>query len=126
MDVDFGHRLLDRAADREIGRTGVFRVDAALQAHLGRTTLPRFLNSPADFEEVEIIGPAAQIFAELTLRERAELAAEVTDVRVVDVASDNIADVIAADPVPEPVGGFTHRSEILAARRKQSDDILFP
>src|SRR5215472_1332394 len=27
VDVDFGHRLLDGAADREIGRAGVFRVD---------------------------------------------------------------------------------------------------
>ena len=50
-----------------------------------------------DLVEVEIVGPAAQVLAELALGEGAELAAEVADVGVVDVAVDDVADGVAAD-----------------------------
>src|SRR5437764_580812 len=88
-------RLLDRPANREIGRAGIFRVDAALQAHLGGAALPRLLAAPDDLVHVEVVGPAAQIFAELALREGAELATEITDIGVVDIAGDNVADGVA-------------------------------
>ena len=95
VHVHAGQRLLDRAADREIGRAGVFRVDAALQADFGGAALPGFLAAPDDLVEVEIVGPAAQIFAELALREGAELAAEIADIGVVDVAGDDVGDGVA-------------------------------
>jgi len=66
-----GTAFLDRATDREVGGPGVFGMDAALQADLGRTAPPRFLDPPLYFGKVEIIGPATQIFAELALRESA-------------------------------------------------------
>ena len=48
VDVDAGRRLLDRAADPEIGGPGIFGMDAALQADLGRAALPGFLDAGAD------------------------------------------------------------------------------
>src|SRR3954453_13512032 len=105
MDVHPGQGLLDRAADPEIGRAGIFRVDAALQADFGGAALPGLLAAPDDFVEVEIVGPAAQILAELALREGAELTAEIADIRVVDIAGNNISHCIARNLAAQPVGG---------------------
>ena len=55
-------------------------------------------------------GGAAQVRGELPLRERAEAAAEVADVRVLDVARDDVADVVAVDLAPEQVGGARRRA----------------
>src|SRR5439155_8597892 len=115
VDVDVGYGLLDRMADRQISRPGIFRVDAALQAHFGGAALPAFLDPPPDLREVEIVGPAAQIFAELALREGAELTAEIADVGVVDVAGHDVADHAAIDPLPELIGRSAHRIEGRAA-----------
>src|SRR5205823_12102814 len=104
MDMQAGYRLLDRPAHRQIGGAGIFRVDAALQADLGGAALPGFLAAPDDLVHVEIVGPAAQILAELALRESAELAAEIADVGVVDVAGDDIGDRLAVDLAAQPVG----------------------
>src|SRR5215471_15791138 len=98
--MDIRHRFLDRATDREIGGAGIFRMDAALQAHLGRAALPRLLDPPPDLREVEVIGPPAQIFTELALGEGAELAAEIADIGVVDVAGHDIADDPPVDALP--------------------------
>src|SRR5262249_5841637 len=103
-------------ADREIRRTGVFRVDAALHTHLGGAALPGLLDPPPDLREIEVVGPAPQILAELALRESAELTAEVADVGVVDVAGYDVADHVAVDLSPEPVGGAAHGIEGRAAR----------
>src|SRR5215469_8116039 len=124
MDVDVGHGLFNRPADRQIGRPGVFGVDAALQANLGGTPLPGFLDPPTDLGKIEVIGTAAQILAELAFRESAELAAEITDVGVVDVAGHDIAHDVAVDPLPELVGGFAYLGEGVAARLEQADDVV--
>src|SRR6202040_2838262 len=110
------HRLFDGAADVEVGGAGVFRVDAALQADFGGAALPGLLAAPDDLVHVEIVGPAAQILAELALREGAELAAEIADVGVVDVAGDDIGDRVAIDRAAQPVGGLAHRGKLVAAR----------
>ena len=52
--------------------------------------------APRDLVEVEVVGLAAQVLAQLALGEGAELAAEVADVGVVDVAVDDVGDRIAA------------------------------
>src|SRR5208283_4412633 len=87
--------------------------------------LPGFLDPPLDLREIEIIGPPAQILAELALREGAELTAEIADVGVVDVAGDDIADRVAIDPTAEPVGGVADGGEAFAARGEELDDIGF-
>src|SRR5215468_10937825 len=103
--MNIGYRVFDRAADRQIRFPGVFRMDSPLQAHLSRAALPGFLDPPRNLRKIEIIRPAAQIFAELALGERAELAAEIADIRVVDVARHDVADNFAVDPLPELVRG---------------------
>src|SRR6266566_4320640 len=93
--MEAGHGFFDGAAHVEIGGAGVFRMNAALQADFGGAALPGLLATPNDLVHVEVVGPAAQILAELALREGAELAAEITDVGVVDVAGDDVADGVA-------------------------------
>src|SRR5207244_10502221 len=80
---------------------------------------------PLDLRQVEVIGPAAQILAELALREGAELAAEIADVGVVDVAGHDVADFVAIDPLPQPVGCPAHFGEGVAARLEEADDVGF-
>ena len=67
MDMHAGHRLLDRPAHPEIGGAGIFGMDAALQADLGGAALPGLFDPALNLVEIEVIGPAAQIFAELAL-----------------------------------------------------------
>ena len=68
------------------------------------STAPRSQASTcgADFVEIEIVGPAAQIFAELAFRERAEFAAEIADIGVVDIPGDDIGHAIAAIAARSP------------------------
>ena len=57
-----------------------------------------------DLVEGEIVGRAAQVLVRAALREGAELAAEVADVGVVDVAVDDVAHDVAADRAAQRVG----------------------
>src|SRR6516165_3578798 len=123
MDVNAGYRIFDRAADRQIRRSGIFRMDAPLQAHLGRAPLPGFLDPPLDLCEIEVVGAAAQVFAELALGKGAELATEIADIRVVDVAGHDIADNVAVDSLPEFVRGAADRFKPRAARREELHDL---
>ena len=97
MDVHARHRVLDGAADRKIGLAGVVRVDAALQADFGGAARPGFRRAPLDFLQAEIVGFAAQIGGEFALGEGAELATEVADIGVVDVACDDVGHGVAVD-----------------------------
>ena len=123
MDMDVGHRVLDRAADREIGRAGVIGMDAALQADFGRAALPGLAAAALDLVELEIVRPAAQVVAELAFGEGAELAAEVADVGVVDVAVDDVGDAVAARFGAQRVGGGADGVEIRSPRAANSATI---
>ena len=61
MDVDVGRSAFDRAADVEIGRAGVIRMDAALQADLGGAALPGLGAAALDFFERQVVRLPAQI-----------------------------------------------------------------
>ena len=125
MDVDRGLCLLDSAADREIGLAGVVGMDAALEADLGCAAIPGLAYPPHDLLQWQVVGPAAQILAHLALGEGAELAAEVADVGVVDVAVHHIANLWPANPCPEPVGSRAHRIEGAAARLEEPHQLVF-
>ncbi len=126
MDMHARHRLLDRAADPEIGSAGIFRMDAALQADFGGAALPGFLDAADDLVHIEVVGPAAQILAELALREGAELAAEIADVGVVDVAGDDVGDGVARLTARRSWSAASHTSaKLVAARLEQADDVGF-
>ena len=81
---------------------GQLRVDPALHAHLGGAGLRRLDRPRGDLVEREPVG----VGVALALRERAEPAAHVADVREVDVAVDDVGDLVADDVAAQVVGGL--------------------
>ena len=124
VHVDPGHGLLHGAADLEVGLAGEARVDPALEADLRRAALPRLARAAGDLAGRHDVRAAAQVRGEPALREGAEAAAEVADVRVVDVPRDDVGDDVAV-PLPAPlVGGGEHGGEVRAARLEQRGRVL--
>ena len=123
VDVHLGDDRLDRPADRFVGGAGVVGMDAALQADFRRAAIPRLDRAARDFLDGEIVGRAAQILVRAALREGAELAPEVADVGVVDVAVDDVAHDVAADRAAQRVGGLRDVPVVGVARREQAHDV---
>ena len=96
----------------------------ALQAHLDRAAIPRLPAAPDDLVERHQVRRPAQVLGELALRERAEAAAEVADVRVVDVPRDDVADGVAAHLTAKRVGRARDRRLSLASRLEERGDIV--
>src|SRR4051794_27727656 len=124
MHVQAGHCFLDRAHDREVVVPGEGRVDPALQTHLGRAALPGLLAATHDLLVRHEVRRAAQVCRQLPLRERTEAAAEVTDVRVLDVARDDVRHFVAADLAPELIGGRKDTVALVTPRAEQAHDVL--
>src|SRR5919197_5716095 len=101
-------------------------MDAALQADLGRAALPRLLAAAHDLLHRDEIGGSAEVPRELALGERTEAAAEVADVRVLDVPRDDVADLVAADFAPESIGGRVDALALRTARLEQSRQLVLP
>ena len=97
-------------------------VDAALEADLDRAAVPGLARAAHDLLERHDVRLPAQVRGQLALREGAEAAAEVADVRVVDVPRDDVADLVAADLAAQLVGGGEHRAEVGAARLEEGGD----
>ena len=95
VDVQLRQRRADRPHEVEVPGAGEARVDAALQADLRRAAIPRLLAAADDLVDAEQVGRAAQVGRQPALRERAEAAAEVADVGVVDVPADDVGDGVA-------------------------------
>ena len=102
VHVQVGHRVLDRAHDRDVVVAVEGRMDPALEADLGRAALPRLLGAAHDLLVRDEVRRAAQVRRELALRERAEAAAEVADVRVLDVPRHDVGDDVAVHLAPQP------------------------
>ncbi len=114
--VQVGKLLLHGRADLQVRLAGEGGVDAALEADLDGAAVPRLPRPAHDLLDRHDIGLPAQVRGQLALREGAEAAAEVADVRVVDVARDDVADLVAADLSPKLVGRREHRAEVGATR----------
>src|SRR5580765_2560636 len=99
-------------------------MDSALQADLGRAALPGLLAAAHDLFVRHEVRRAAQVRRQLSLREGAEPAAEVADVRVLDVARDNVGHLVAADLAPELIGGRKNAVALVAPRAEQAHDFL--
>ena len=123
VDVHVRHRRLHRAQDADVGLAGVFGMDAALHAHFRAAPAPSLLGAPLNLLMGEVVGPAAQVLRQLALGEGAELAFEVADVGVVDVAVDDEAHGVAVDLGAQAVGGLNHCGEVAVARLKQPHDL---
>ena len=70
----------------------------------------------------EVRGPA-QVLRELPLRERAEPATEVADVRVLDVPRDDVRHLVAAHLPPERVGRGEHPLALASPGREEADEL---
>ena len=73
----------------------------------------------------QIVRPATQVLRQLALRERAELALEVADVGVVDVAVDDEGDRVAVLLPAKRVRCLDHGAEVVAPGPDQADDLGF-
>ena len=100
VDVDIRHAGLHGVEEVQIEGTGKIGVDTALHADLARAEFPRLLGAVGHLGERERVGLAVL----LSLRERAEAAAHVADVREVDVAVDHVGDLVADGLGPQVVG----------------------
>ena len=123
MHVDVRRGTPRGLHDRQVGVAGVARVDAALQAHFRRPARLRLRHALADLGEVEVVAGAAQRARAAALGERAEPAGIGADVRVVDVAIDDVGDGVAVDRGPQRVGRRHHAREILAVGAEQPLDL---
>ncbi len=119
VHVQVRHLALHRAHDVEVEVAGERRVDAALQADLGRAAVPCLARPAGDLVERHEVRRAAQVLRQAALREGAEAAAEVADVGVVDVPRDDVGDDVAVDLAPHRVGGVEHRAQTRPARAEQ-------
>ncbi len=80
--------------------------------------------APDDLAVRDEVGLAAEVRGELPLREGAEAAAEVADVRVLDVARDDVGDDVAVDLAAQAVGGGEDALALLAAGAEEAHDLL--
>src|SRR3990172_67011 len=94
------------------------------EENIRSAALPGLRGAAHDLVERDEVGRAAQIRSELALRERAEAAAEVADVRVLNVPRDDVRGFVAADLAAEPVGGGADMGRLLAARLEEPGDLL--
>ena len=122
--MHLGDDRLDRPADRFVGGAGVVGMDAALQAHFRRPAIPRLDRATRDFLDGEIIRRAAQILVRAAFREGAELAPEVADVGVIDVAVHDVTHDVATDRASQRVGGLRDVPVVGVARREQAHDVV--
>ena len=93
MDVHAGDGGLHRPDEVGVERDRQLRVDAALHAHLGGARLRRLDGPRGDLVQREPV----RVGVALALGEGAEPAADVADVREVDVAVDDVGDLVADD-----------------------------
>ena len=99
-------------------------MDTALQADLGRASLPRLARAPDDLLARDEIRRAAQVPRQLAFRERAEAAAEVADVRVLDVPGDDVRHHVAAHLLSEPVRSREDALQLSTARLQQTGQLV--
>ena len=100
VDVDLRHPTLHRVEEVEVERAGQVGMDPALHAHLARAAVPRLLRAVGDLVQRERVG----LRIDLALREGAEPASDVADVREVDVPVDHVRHDVADGLLPEAVG----------------------
>ncbi len=109
----------DLAGQVEVGGPGQVRVDAALHAYLGGAGRPRRLGPGTDL----LLGERVGVGVAPPLRERAEPAPGVADVREVDVPIDDVGDVVADGVAPQVVRKPAELLERGAGRAEQDQGV---
>ena len=119
VHVDRGRDRLHRARDVDVVVAVEVGMDTALQADLGRAALDRLDDAALHLLHLDEVRLAPQVERERALRERAELALERADVRVVDVAVADERDLVADDVAAELVGDLGDLHDLRTARAEQ-------
>ena len=119
VDMHTGGCTAHGGQNIEIGLPGVIRMNTALHTDFSGSALPGLDTPPGDSFSTDIVGTAAQVFTQLALGERTELAFEVTDIGVVDIAIDHIANGIAAALSPQLIGLADKVSEVISPAVEQ-------
>ncbi len=115
---------LDRPEDVQVEVAREVGVDPALQGDLGGTPLPGLPGPVDDLRDVHQVGLAPQVQAARPLGEGTEPAAEVAEIRVVDVAIDDVGHGVADRPTPELIGGPGHRLDLGPPRPEQHRQLV--
>src|SRR6478672_10478783 len=110
MDMHAGYARLHGADQVSIEGGGQVGVDTALHANLGRAGEPRLFRAVGDLVEGERVG----LRIDLALGERAEPAADVADVREVDVSVADVGDLRPDRFGAKVVGHATQRVQRVA------------
>jgi len=108
---------LDFGSDFEVGCSWQIGMDPSLHAHLGGPRVPRLGGPVADLLQRQRV----RVGVCPPLRERAEPAAGIADVGEVDVASDDIGDVVAHGFATECVGDSGQGLQVRAVRGQQGE-----
>ncbi len=123
MHVDFRRRGFHGVYDRKIGLAGVAGADSALQANLSSAARPSLLHPPGNLAKIEIIGLVAMPEVVPSLGESTKFASVSADVRVVNVAVDDISHATAHAGLSQAIGGAAHGREIRASGVEQGFDL---
>ncbi len=114
VQVETGHPSLDLAGQLEVRGPRQVRMDAALHTDLGRAHRPRLFGADADL----LLGEGVGVDVVASLRERAEPAPRVADIRKVDVPVDDVGHVLT-DRVPPQV--VREPAELLQGRAGRTE-----
>src|SRR5579859_1458887 len=99
-------------------------MNTTLHADFTAAAFPVFACPSNHFIQRQIIGRPTQIFAQLPFAKGAELAAEVADIGIVDVAVDRVRDDIAIDLLTQSIGCLADSREIGPARLEEAYNLL--
>ena len=124
VHVDVRHGVLHRPDHRQVVVTVEPGMNSALQTDLGRAPVPGLQRSPGDLLQRYEVRLPPQIACELPLGERAEPAAEIADIGVLDVARDDVADVVPAHLPSFRVRGGEDAMQLLIARSEQAHELV--
>ncbi len=120
VDVHVGDAALDRGDKVDVSRGREVRVDAALHADLGGAEAPGLLGAVAHLVEGKRVG----IRVGPSLGEGAEAAADVAHVGEVDVAVDDVRDLLTDGVTAQVVGEPGQRSEEVAVSGHQREGVV--
>ena len=101
MDVEIGIDLFDREKDVTIVFVGLVRVDTTLYANFRRTTLDRVLTLLENLRMASIERVDGVV---LVTGEPTERTADIADVRKVDIAADDVTDVVSTILLASDIG----------------------
>ena len=124
VQVDGGRGRFHRSCHRQVVLAVEVGMDAALEADLGGAALDGFDDPALDLLEVEQVRRPAEVERHRALRERAELALERADVRVVDVAGSHEGDDVADGVGAELIGDRSDTRDVGTTRAEQRDDLV--